>query len=58
MRWLRIAIGFTVTLLTRRQYVRKPSTPMPDVESAPDKTSVFAHPVECFVSNFDTLGPL
>lgn len=23
------------------------------VESAPDKTSVFAHPVECFVSNFD-----
>lgn len=22
-------------------------------ESAPDKTSVFAHPVECFVSNFD-----
>ncbi len=24
----------------------------PDVDSAPDKTSVFAHPVECFVSNF------
>ncbi|MFS2200980.1 hypothetical protein ACCD00_20945 [Pseudomonas sp. Pseusp3] len=22
-------------------------------ESAPDKTSIFAHPVECFVSNFD-----
>ncbi len=61
-------------LLTRRQYVRKPSTPMPDVdaprdqpkpsstpstieppirETTPDKTSVFAHPVECFVSNFD-----
>ncbi|TVT84076.1 hypothetical protein [Pseudomonas sp. H3(2019)] len=61
-------------LLTRRQYVRKPATPLPDVdaprdqpkpsattsatehptrESAPDKTSVFAHPVECFVSNFD-----
>ncbi|EJM37736.1 hypothetical protein PMI26_04847 [Pseudomonas sp. GM33] len=61
-------------LLTRREYVRKPSSPkvvtdggrdespMPSVthnveqpgrESAPDKTSVFAHPVECFVSNFD-----
>ncbi|WP_339543647.1 hypothetical protein [Pseudomonas sp. RA_35y_Pfl2_P32] len=25
----------------------------PAVESAPDKTSVFAHPVECFVSNFE-----
>ncbi|WP_223530427.1 hypothetical protein [Pseudomonas sp. GL-R-19] len=25
----------------------------PGRESAPDKTSVFAHPVECFVSNFD-----
>ncbi|WP_347901558.1 hypothetical protein [Pseudomonas purpurea] len=25
----------------------------PTRESAPDKTSVFAHPVECFVSNFD-----
>ena len=25
----------------------------PSHESAPDKTSVFAHPVECFVSNFD-----
>jgi hypothetical protein len=61
-------------LLTRRQYVRKPSSPavaadvMQDApkpssaasdtehssrESAPDKTSVFAHPVECFVSNFE-----
>jgi hypothetical protein len=61
-------------LLTRRQYVRKPSILATDVESprsepktpsahtatelapretAPDKTSVFAHPVECFVSNFD-----
>ena len=61
-------------LLTRRQYVRKPSSPAADVgslrdelktpsantatehgsrETAPDKTSVFAHPVECFVSNFD-----
>lgn len=61
-------------LLTRRQYIRKPSTPDPaaDVQrddskptsadnhtehpardSAPDKTSVFAHPVECFVSNFE-----
>lgn len=61
-------------LLTRRQYVRKPSDPSKDVEAAtrptsptlssygddahsahdstPDKTSVFAHPVECFVSNF------
>ncbi|KJH84383.1 hypothetical protein UG46_19720 [Pseudomonas fluorescens] len=60
-------------LLTRRQYVRKPSdlpkdseanrpTPpsaSPDRDNAhsahdstPDKTSVFAHPVECFVSNF------
>ncbi|WP_095145328.1 hypothetical protein [Pseudomonas sp. Irchel s3b6] len=25
----------------------------PTQDSAPDKTSVFAHPVECFVSNFD-----
>lgn len=61
-------------LLTRRQYVRKPSSPAvaadvtrddpkpsaqssdtehPSHESAPDKTSVFAHPVECFVSNFE-----
>ncbi|MCU1759906.1 hypothetical protein NTD84_09275 [Pseudomonas sp. 14P_8.1_Bac3] len=61
-------------LLTRRQYVRKPSNPAatadtlrdapgspsavstpehPPRESAPDKTSVFAHPVECFVSNFE-----
>ncbi|MBZ9784278.1 hypothetical protein K9857_22340 [Pseudomonas sp. REP124] len=61
-------------LLTRRQYVRKPSSPAvvaqdvseapkaasvadnaehPSRESAPDKTSVFAHPVECFVSNFE-----
>ncbi|MGY2259994.1 hypothetical protein [Pseudomonas sp. SDO55104_S430] len=61
-------------LLTRRQYVRKPSSPAgvaqdvseapkaasvaddtehPGRESAPDKTSVFAHPVECFVSNFE-----
>ncbi|TWC20609.1 MULTISPECIES: hypothetical protein [unclassified Pseudomonas] len=59
-------------LLTRREYVRKPSnlavvadsmgnerapSPASHVEhpsrdSAPDKTSVFAHPVECFVSNF------
>jgi hypothetical protein len=60
-------------LLTRRQYVRKPSSPVvvadmasdaakapsaadhgehPTNESAPDKTTVFAHPVECFVSNF------
>ncbi|MGE8067824.1 hypothetical protein [Pseudomonas sp. NPDC089569] len=28
-------------------------TEHPGRESAPDKTSVFAHPVECFVSNFD-----
>ncbi|MHC8304641.1 hypothetical protein [Pseudomonas sp. PB3P13] len=61
-------------LLTRRQYVRKPSSPaaaedacrdIPESrfadnhavhsgpETAPDKTSVFAHPVECFVSNFE-----
>jgi len=60
-------------LLTRREYVRKPSSPavVADVirderlpsaarhdehlgrDSAPDKTHVFAHPVECFVSNFD-----
>ncbi|WP_433769317.1 hypothetical protein [Pseudomonas putida] len=61
-------------LLTRRQYVRKPSSPAvvaedggdapkavsasdniehPSRETAPDKTSVFAHPVECFVSNFE-----
>jgi hypothetical protein len=61
-------------LLTRRKYVRKPSSPkvavdgvrdqsptpsvasnieQPSRESAPDKTSVFAHPVECYVSNFD-----
>ena len=61
-------------LLTRREYVRKPSNPkvvavevrdesltpsmtsnleQPNGQSAPDKTSVFAHPVECFVSNFD-----
>ncbi|MFJ7796725.1 hypothetical protein [Pseudomonas sp. NPDC096950] len=61
-------------LLTRREYVRKPSSPAaaadvvrddpkpttaasntehPSRESAPDKTSVFAHPVECFVSNFE-----
>lgn len=60
-------------LLTRREYVRKPSSPAvaaedggdapkpvsasdniehPSRETAPDKTSVFAHPVECFVSNF------
>lgn len=59
-------------LLTRREYVRKPSSPTmaadvmrderepsaashvehPSRDSAPDKTSVFAHPVECFVSNF------
>ena len=59
-------------LLTRREYVRKPSSPAaeadimgdgrapspashvehPGRDSAPDKTSVFAHPVECFVSNF------
>ncbi|WP_055137218.1 hypothetical protein [Pseudomonas corrugata] len=59
-------------LLTRREYVRKPSSlaVAADVmrderapsaahqvehtsrDSAPDKTSVFAHPVECFVSNF------
>lgn len=61
-------------LLTRREYVRKPSDQPKDVDttrptsnlptsqggnahsaqdSTPDKTSVFAHPVECFVSNFD-----
>ncbi|MEB0047886.1 MULTISPECIES: hypothetical protein [unclassified Pseudomonas] len=61
-------------LLTRREYVRKPSTPAvaadglrDDVkpvaadnlaahqtrDSAPEKTTVFAHPVECFVSNFE-----
>ncbi|MHC8318224.1 hypothetical protein [Pseudomonas sp. LB3P31] len=61
-------------LLTRRKYVRKPSstavaadamrdTPKPlsaadnsehpSNESAPDKTTVFAHPVACFVSNFE-----
>ncbi|WP_095152039.1 hypothetical protein [Pseudomonas sp. Irchel s3b5] len=61
-------------LLTRREYVRKPSSPVegadaqrdkpvvpsaisnadqPSRDSAPDKTSVFAHPVECFVSNFE-----
>ncbi|WP_335943895.1 hypothetical protein [Pseudomonas sp. G166] len=60
-------------LLTRREYVRKPSSPTvaadvlrdervpsvanhveyPNRDSSPDKTSVFAHPVECFVSNFD-----
>ncbi|MHC8403755.1 hypothetical protein [Pseudomonas sp. TMB3-21] len=61
-------------LLTRRQYVRKPSDraaaenatrefPTTTVtnndaahsgpETAPDKTTVFAHPVECFVSNFE-----
>lgn len=61
-------------LLTRRQYVRKPSSPevvaedggdapkpasasdsteQPSRDTAPDKTSVFAHPVECFVSNFE-----
>jgi len=28
------------------------TTETPQRESAPDKTSVFAHPVECFVSNF------
>jgi hypothetical protein len=59
-------------LLTRREYVRKPSSPAvvadviydervpsaashverPSRDSAPDKTHVFAHPVECFVSNF------
>ncbi|MCG6573690.1 hypothetical protein EGM97_03090 [Pseudomonas sp. AF32] len=59
-------------LLTRREYVRKPSSPTaetdvmgderapspasrvehPSRDSAPDKTRVFAHPVECFVSNF------
>ncbi|SEC28257.1 hypothetical protein SAMN05216205_1939 [Pseudomonas mohnii] len=60
-------------LLTRREYVRQPSSPAvasdtqnepatpstahgvepPSQDSTPDKTSVFAHPVECFVSNFD-----
>jgi hypothetical protein len=61
-------------LLSRREYLRKPSHPIvaadlqgaepaaaptanrveqPGRESAPDKTSVFAHPVECFVSNFE-----
>lgn len=61
-------------LLTRRAYVRQPSSPTvapdtqrdepatpsgahgvepPSHDSTPDKTSVFAHPVECFVSNFD-----
>lgn len=61
-------------LLARREYVRKPSSPVviadvvrdkplapkaasnleqPGREPAPDKTSIFAHPVECFVSNFD-----
>jgi hypothetical protein len=61
-------------LLSRREYVRKPSVPVviadgardepmapraashveqPSRDSTPDKTSVFAHPVECFVSNFD-----
>jgi hypothetical protein len=61
-------------LLSRREYVRKPSHPTVAAdlqgaepaaastissveqsgrESAPDKTSVFAHPVECFVSNFE-----
>ncbi|HEX8540836.1 MAG TPA: hypothetical protein VF671_03950 [Pseudomonas sp.] len=61
-------------LLTRRRYVRKPSSPIvitssdgaetgalstpfhheqSSSDSAPDKTSVFAHPVECFVSNFN-----
>ncbi|MGN8275384.1 hypothetical protein [Pseudomonas sp. SMN5] len=59
-------------LLTRREYLRKPSSPAvaadvmrderepsatrpgehPSRDSAPDKTHVFAHPVECFVSNF------
>ncbi|WP_201193339.1 hypothetical protein [Pseudomonas fluorescens] len=60
-------------LLTRRQYVRRPSSPAAAAtdaqdapapspsaslaqpsgrESSPGKTSVFAHPVECFVSNF------
>jgi len=60
-------------LLTRREYVRRPSVSVaaadivrdasnspssaskedpPSREHAPDKTSVFAHPVECFVSNF------
>ncbi|MFJ4197172.1 hypothetical protein [Pseudomonas sp. NPDC089534] len=60
-------------LLTRREYVRKPTAPdvAADVrredpvhvapvnakesagrDTAPDKTTVFAHPVECFVSNF------
>ncbi|NUT78263.1 hypothetical protein HNO86_24805 [Pseudomonas sp. C1C7] len=29
------------------------NTEHPSRESAPDKTSVFAHPVECFVSNFE-----
>ncbi|VVO06937.1 MULTISPECIES: hypothetical protein [Pseudomonas] len=28
-------------------------TEQPSRDSAPDKTSIFAHPVECFVSNFD-----
>jgi hypothetical protein len=61
-------------LLTRREYIRKPSDHPKNVDatrptsnlpsshgdnahsaqdSTPDKTSVFAHPVECFVSNFD-----
>jgi hypothetical protein len=61
-------------LLTRRQYVRKSSSPAgsediqrdepsapsaatdiehPAQDSTPDKTSIFAHPVECFVSNFE-----
>ncbi|NNB44183.1 hypothetical protein [Pseudomonas chlororaphis] len=30
-----------------------PRTPHPAQASTPDKTSVFAHPVECFVSNID-----
>lgn len=66
-----ISVGL---LLTRRQYVRRPSNPAvaadvmradlqpptkasdvehPSHESAPDKTSVFAHPVDDFVSNFE-----
>ncbi|WP_288097044.1 hypothetical protein [Pseudomonas sp.] len=61
-------------LLTRRAYVRQPSSPAeasdtqrdepatplaannvepPNHDSTQDKTSIFAHPVECFVSNFD-----
>ncbi|AZC25019.1 hypothetical protein [Pseudomonas sessilinigenes] len=61
-------------LLTRREYVRKPTLsttskntpdenrpiapiqafrPHPERRDTPDTTSIFAHPVECFVSNID-----